>query len=227
MNQIKMKDIKKKYTPRYSRAIQALNGLDLTIHKGEMVAIRGRSGSGKSTLLHIIGCIDRPTSGEYWVNSIKVHDAKDSWLSQCRCRTFGFVLQQFGLIPERRAWENVSLPLIFSNSNIGMKQRCFSALERVGLESIGDRRTADLSGGEQQRVAIARAMVNNPDVILADEPTGNLDTQNSKLVMELFVSMHLLGKTIIIVTHDNAVANQCKRVVTLSDGQIISEEYNT
>jgi putative ABC transport system ATP-binding protein len=183
-----------------------------------MIAIKGKSGSGKSTLLHIMGCIDTATSGCYRINNQEVTSARSSKLARYRNKSFGFVLQQFGLIPERRVWENISIPLLFSSNRKRIKERSVAMLDLVGIAMLAEKRTAELSGGEQQRVAIARAIVNDPEVILADEPTGNLDSVTSSQIMDLFDELHRKGKAIVIVTHNDSVAGKCEKIVHISDG---------
>lgn len=223
MIKIKMKSIEKIYNPQSHASVHALRGVDIDINAGELVAIQGKSGSGKSTLLHIMGCIDRSTKGEYFLDGEMINGKRDSKLAELRNRAFGFVLQQFGLIPERRVWENVSLPLMFGRRVSGreIKQRSYGMLEKVGLLELADRPTSELSGGEQQRVAIARAMVHQPDIILADEPTGNLDSKTAADIMGLFRTLNEQGRTIVIVTHDDEVAKCCQRIVNIQDGLIV------
>ena len=220
MVQMEVRNLKKVYNPNTNSAVEALRGIDLQIEKGELIAIQGRSGSGKSTLLHILGCIDAITEGTYSIDGTHVEKAPQRVLAQYRGRTFGFVLQQFGLIPERRVWENVSLPLMFSRAGRGKKLRSIQALERVGLGDYAERKSTDLSGGQKQRVAIARAIVNNPEVVLADEPTGCLDTDTAKQIFGIFLALHEQGKTVVIATHDDSIAEQCDRVIRISDGML-------
>ena len=197
---------------------QVLKDANLSIDKGEMVAIKGSSGAGKSTLLHIIGCLDKPTSGSYLLNGQNV-----SQLSQIRNASFGFVMQHFALIEEDSALQNVATPLLFAKARRSqMDARAMEQLRNVGMEQMANKRIATLSGGEKQRVAIARAMVNNPEIILADEPTGALDRANTEKIVQLFQQLNEKGKTIIIVTHDDFVAQSCRRIVTIADGVIKS-----
>ena len=189
-----------------------------------MIAIRGSSGAGKSTLLHIIGCLDRPTKGSYRLDGKDVVQESAARLAQIRNRTFGFVMQHFALVDEDSALQNAAIPLLFARTSPSLaKARALQQLDHLGIAHLARRKTATLSGGEKQRVAIARALVNHPDVILADEPTGALDGENSAMIMEIFKTLHAEGKTIIIVTHEENVAGACQRIITLSDGQIRTE----
>ena len=205
-------------------SVKALRGVDLAIDRGEMIAIRGSSGAGKSTLLHIIGCLDRPTKGSYRLDGKDVVQESAARLAQIRNRTFGFVMQHFALVDEDSALQNAAIPLLFARTSPSLaKARALQQLDHLGIAHLARRKTATLSGGEKQRVAIARALVNHPDVILADEPTGALDGENSAMIMEIFKTLHAEGKTIIIVTHEENVAGACQRIITLSDGQIRTE----
>ena len=202
---------------------QVLKDANLSIDKGEMVAIKGSSGAGKSTLLHIIGCLDKPTSGSYLLNGQNVSQLSLSKLAEIRNASFGFVMQHFALIEEDSALQNVATPLLFAKTRKSqMDARAMEQLRNVGMEQMANKRIATLSGGEKQRVAIARAMVNNPEIILADEPTGALDRANTEKIVQLFQQMNEKGKTIIIVTHDDFVAQSCRRIVTIADGVIKS-----
>ncbi len=204
--------------------VQALRGINLAIDKGEMIAIRGASGAGKSTLLHILGCLDRPTRGEYRLDGKNIIQESAARLAQIRNQTFGFVMQHFALVEEDDALQNATIPLLFARTSPSLaKARAMQQFDRLGIDHLARRKTATLSGGEKQRVAIARALVNHPDVILADEPTGALDKENSAMIMDIFQTLHAEGKTIIIVTHEENVANACQRIITLSDGQICEE----
>ena len=209
---------------RGGASVKALRGVDLAIDRGEMIAIRGSSGAGKSTLLHIIGCLDRPTKGSYRLDGKDVVQESAARLAQIRNRTFGFVMQHFALVDEDSALQNAAVPLLFARTSPSLaKARALQQLDHLGIAHLARRKTATLSGGEKQRVAIARALVNHPDVILADEPTGALDGENSAMIMEIFKTLHAEGKTIIIVTHEENVAGACQRIITLSDGQIRTE----
>ena len=202
---------------------QVLKDANLSIDKGEMVAIKGSSGAGKSTLLHIIGCLDKPTSGSYLLNGQDVSQLSLSKLAEIRNASFGFVMQHFALIEEDNALQNVATPLLFAKARRSqMDARAMEQPRNVGMEQMANKRIATLSGGEKQRVAIARAMVNNPEIILADEPTGALDRANTEKIVQLFQQLNEKGKTIIIVTHDDFVAQSCRRIVTIADGVIKS-----
>lgn len=199
--------------------ILALRGMNCLIKKGEMVAITGPSGSGKSTLMNIIGCLDKPTSGEYRLDGIEVSTLNDNKLAEIRNKKIGFVFQSFNLLSRTTALANVELPLIYGGSG-SRRQRASQALESVGLAHRAKHRPSELAGGEQQRVAIARALVNNPSLILADEPTGNLDTQTSKEIMLLFKQLNQQGITIVLVTHEPYIAAYTQRTIKIRDGQI-------
>ena len=222
---LELTGIEKTFAARRGGAsVKALCGVDLAVDRGEMIAIRGSSGAGKSTLLHIIGCLDRPTKGSYRLDGKDVVQESAARLAQIRNRTFGFVMQHFALVDEDSALQNAAIPLLFARTSPSLaKARALQQLDHLGIAHLARRKTATLSGGEKQRVAIARALVNHPDVILADEPTGALDSENSAMIMEIFKTLHAEGKTIIIVTHEENVAGACQRIITLSDGQIRAE----
>ena len=203
--------------------VYALNGVSLSIEEGEMVSIVGASGSGKSTLLNVIGCLDRPTAGRYLLNGVDVSRLGDNKLAELRNKKFGFVFQEFNLLSRASAVANVELPLIYSNSR-HKRQRAVEALERVGLGGRANHKPTELSGGEQQRVAIARALVNNPTLILADEPTGNLDSASSAEIISIFRQLNQEGITVAVVTHEMDIASQTQRIIRLLDGKIISDE---
>ncbi|MDO4386639.1 MAG: ABC transporter ATP-binding protein [Clostridia bacterium] len=216
--------IEKTFTVRRGKPVKVLRGIDLAVDKGEMIAIRGSSGAGKSTLLHIIGCLDKPTKGSYLLDGKNIIHESAARLAQIRNQTFGFVMQHFALVEEDTVLQNAAIPLLFARVPMSrVNARAMEPLERLGIAHLARRRTATLSGGEKQRVAIARALVNHPDVILADEPTGALDKENTAMIMEIFKTLHAEGKTVIIVTHEENVANACQRIITLSDGQICAE----
>ena len=221
---IALKGISKSYQASHGAPpYQVLKDANLSIDKGEMVAIKGSSGAGKSTLLHIIGCLDKPTSGSYLLNGQNVSQLSLSKLAEIRNASFGFVMQHFALIEEDSALQNVATPLLFAKTRKSqMDARAMEQLRNVGMEQMANKRIATLSGGEKQRVAIARAMVNNPEIIFADEPTGALDRANTEKIVQLFQQLNEKGKTIIIVTHDDFVAQSCRRIVTIADGVIKS-----
>jgi len=201
----------------------ALNGVSISINKGDMVAIVGASGSGKSTMLHVIGCLDKPTSGKYILDGQDISRLNDNKLADIRNKKLGFVFQEFNLLSRATALANVELPLIYGNSRQKC-QRAMEALERVGLGARAKHKPTELSGGEQQRVAIARALVGNPPVILADEPTGNLDSASTNDIIALFRQLHEEGITVIIITHEMDIAEQTQRIIRLLDGKIVSDE---
>ncbi|MFA6044568.1 MAG: ABC transporter ATP-binding protein [Phycisphaerales bacterium] len=217
-----LREVRKSYfKPDGSVMVEALRGVDLLIRKGEYVAIMGSSGSGKSTLMNLLGCLDRPTTGKYLLDDKSVGDMADEELSQYRGRKIGFVFQAFNLIPELTIDQNVAVPLFYQR--LSKKERLARACEMLSVVGLGgrlDHRPRELSGGQQQRVAIARALVTKPVVLMADEPTGNLDSTTGNAILDLFESLHREGMTIIMVTHDDAVADRCQRVVRLKDGVV-------
>ena len=220
---IEMHGIRKSYYIGKPNELEILHGIDLTV--GEFVAIVGESGSGKSTLMNIIGVLDKPTSGEYTLDGVNIHDAKDNQLADIRNRKIGFVFQTYNLIGRQSALKNVELPMLYAGVPGGERtRRAKEWLERVGMGERMKHQPNELSGGQKQRVAIARAMVNEPALILADEPTGALDSQTSRTVMDLFHEMHnTYHKTIVLITHNPELADECERVLTLRDGLIVGE----
>jgi putative ABC transport system ATP-binding protein len=207
--------------------VPALRGIDLEIKNGEYVAIMGPSGSGKSTLMNLIGCLDTVSSGEYWLSGDDVSDLTDDELAHIRNKRIGFVFQTFNLLPRANAFRNVELPLIYAGMRPGKRrERAIETLEAVGLGDRMDHKPAELSGGQRQRVAIARALITSPSIILADEPTGNLDSATGEEILQLFDNLHSQGHTMIVVTHEESVAARCRRVVRLLDGKVVSDTLN-
>jgi len=208
-----------------SEQVHALSGVDVEIHKGEYVAIMGPSGSGKSTLMNLIGCLDSPTSGKYWLAGRLVSDLDDDELAYIRNKEIGFVFQTFNLLPRATALHNVELPLIYNGTPAEERiERAKKTLERVDLLDRMTHKPNELSGGQRQRVAIARALVNSPSIVLADEPTGNLDSKTGEEIMALFENLHKQGNTIILVTHENDIAQHAHRIIYIRDGKIASDE---
>jgi putative ABC transport system ATP-binding protein len=220
---IKTAGLKKDYELG-AETVRALRGVDLVVERNEYIAIMGPSGSGKSTFMNLIGCLDTPTAGEYWLNNQLVSDLTDDELARIRNREIGFVFQTFNLLPRATALHNVELPLIYGGvPSKERKPRAEAMLQKVGLGDRMHHRPAELSGGQRQRVAIARALINNPSILLADEPTGNLDSQTGIEIMALFDQLYDNGQTIVLVTHEHDIAEHAHRVVTLRDG-IISND---
>jgi len=206
--------------------LQVLRGIDLDIRKNEYVALMGPSGSGKSTLMNILGCLDSPTAGKYVLNGQDVSKMPDDQLAEVRNKEIGFVFQQFNLLPRLTALENVALPLVYAGTSRKIRtEMAMEVIQKVGLEERSHHKPNELSGGQCQRVAIARALVNNPSLILADEPTGNLDTKTSNEIMEIFSQIQAAGNTVVLVTHEEDIANHAKRIVRLRDGLIESDKY--
>ena len=220
---IEIKNITRDF-PLGSEIVHVLKGIDLTINKGEYVALMGPSGSGKSTLMNLLGCLDTPTSGSYILNSKNVSEMEDEELAEIRNKEIGFVFQNFHLLARNSALDNVMLPLKYAGiEKADQITRAKAALSEVGLEDRMDHQPSELSGGQQQRVAIARALVNDPSILFADEPTGNLDSQTGHDVMQLFHNLHDQGQTIILITHENEVAAEAQRTIFIKDGLIESD----
>jgi putative ABC transport system ATP-binding protein len=221
---IQVHDVRKTYSSG-SLEVEALRGVSFDISAGEYVAVMGPSGSGKSTLMHILGCLDVPTSGTFFLAGEDVSTMSEEELAHVRNRRIGFVFQQFNLLPSLNAWRNVELPLVYAGlSRPDRKERALAALDRVGLASRVEHRPGELSGGQQQRVAVARALVTDPALILADEPTGNLDSRSAKDVLDLMDELHQTGRTLILITHEQDVADTAQRTMRILDGQILTPE---
>ncbi|WP_305880319.1 ABC transporter ATP-binding protein [Flavobacterium cerinum] len=223
---IEIKEIKRDF-PLGNETVYVLKGIDLTINKGEYVALMGPSGSGKSTLMNILGCLDTPTSGEYILNGKDVSKMDDDELAGIRNKEIGFVFQTFNLLPRTTALDNVALPMVYAGfSKEERMKRATEVLKQVGLGDRMDHKPNQLSGGQRQRVAVARALVNHPSIILADEPTGNLDSRTSVEIMNLFNEIHANGNTVILVTHEEDIAEHAHRIIRLRDGVVESDNRN-
>ncbi|GKU25419.1 ABC transporter ATP-binding protein [Clostridium folliculivorans] len=231
MSLIKIKDVVKKYIT-YGTVTMALENVSLNIEEGEMVAIMGPSGSGKTTMLNILGCLDKPTSGEYYIDERQVESLSSLEMAQTRNNNIGFIFQQFALIDDHTVQENIELPLIYKNlyserkdklSRKEINSRVLNMLESLGIKEHRFKYPYQLSGGQQQRVAIARALVSEPEIVIADEPTGALDQKNGREVMNLLVDINKRGKTVIIVTHDENIAAYCNRRIDILDGQVVKD----
>ena len=226
MSLIEIKDIYKIYNPGENE-VRALDGISLTVEHGEFLAIVGQSGSGKSTLMNMLGLLDIPTSGTYTLDGVDVKNMTDDELSEIRNKEIGFIFQGFNLIPSLTAVENVELPLVYRGMKKDERNKlALEALERVGLSHRLDHLPKQMSGGQQQRVAIARAVAARPPIILADEPTGNLDSHSGVEVMKILHELHEEGRTVILITHDNDIANEAERVIRIQDGQIVADFLN-
>ncbi|MDO5331166.1 MAG: ABC transporter ATP-binding protein [Bacillota bacterium] len=222
---IKLDSVYKIYAEGEESEVRALDGVSLEIDKGEFVAIVGQSGSGKSTLMNMLGCLDIPTRGDYYLNGVNVKDLTDTELSKIRNKEIGFIFQQYNLIQTLTVQENVELPLIYRGVDpIDRKAMAKEALKKMGLQGRENHRPTQMSGGQQQRVAIARAISTTPDIVMADEPTGALDSHTGKEILSFLQQLNRLGTTIILITHDNSIAQTAKRIVRLSDGVIIEDE---
>jgi len=217
-----------KYYNMGDQTVKALDHIDLSITKNEYIAFIGSSGSGKSTMMNILGCLDKPSDGTYLLNGTDVSSLTANELSRIRNREIGFIFQSFNLLPRATALHNVMLPLVYKGIRYSERKRlAIEVLEKVNLADRMDHIPSELSGGQRQRVAIARALITNPAILLADEPTGNLDTQTTMDIMALFDQLHNEGQTIIVVTHEQDIANHCQRVVTLSDGKVVKDKLNS
>lgn len=223
---IKVENLRREYRMG-EETVHALRGVDLAIRRNEYVAIMGPSGSGKSTLMNMLGCLDTPTAGDYWLTGQEVSRLPDDALARVRNREIGFVFQTFNLLPRATALHNVELPLVYAGESSARRRKLAErALERVGLARRMHHRPTELSGGQRQRVAIARALVNDPAILLADEPTGNLDSTTSEEIMRVFGDLHAQGQTIILVTHEPSVAAYAHRIVVIRDGEVAEDKVN-
>lgn len=223
---IRLEDIRRIYRVG-NQEVRALDGVSLSVSKNEYVAIMGPSGSGKSTLMNILGCLDSPSGGHYFLNGVDVSEMEDGELADVRNREIGFVFQSFNLLPRYNALENVALPMVYAGVPARERmERAAAALESVALSERMDHKPNELSGGQKQRVALARALINDPSIILADEPTGNLDTHTSIEIMRLFEEIHSRGNTVIVVTHEEDIAAYARRIIRLRDGRVESDMEN-
>jgi putative ABC transport system ATP-binding protein len=219
---IDVTDLSKRYV-KDNQDVSVLKDISFRINEGEFVSIMAPSGMGKSTLLNILGCLDKPSSGAYTLDGVSVQEMDDDELSRTRNKKIGFVFQSFHLLGRMKAWENVTLPLIYSDADSNMKEKAIAALNEVGLGDRVEHLPRELSGGQQQRVAIARALINDPRIIFADEPTGNLDSASGTEVMRIFKDLHRNGRTLVLVTHDREIALQSDRMIAMKDGRIIAD----
>jgi putative ABC transport system ATP-binding protein len=222
---IQVDDVRRTYQVTEDLAVHALDGVSLRIERGEFVAIMGSSGSGKSTLMNMLGCLDMPTSGRYLLDGVDVRDMDEDEQSDLRNRKIGFVFQAFNLVPRTSALANVELPLSYAGVSRGdRRRRATAALNAVGMGARMDHLPSELSGGQQQRVAVARAIVTNPSLVLADEPTGNLDSRSTTDVLNIFAQLNAEGRTVVLITHEDDVARRARRTIRLADGKVISDE---
>ena len=219
---IEVRNLSKAYEKDH-REVSVLRDISFSMDEGEFVSIMAPSGMGKSTLLNILGCLDKPTNGAYSLDGVSVEGMDDDELSHVRNKKIGFVFQSFHLLPRMNAWENVGLPLIYSDTDANMREKAIAALTEVGLADRIEHLPRELSGGQQQRVAVARALINDPRIILADEPTGNLDSTSGAEVMNIFKKLHENGRTLVLVTHDREIALQSDRVIEMKDGTIVAD----
>lgn len=224
MSLIRINNLNKIYNPNTSSELHVLKDINLKIAQGSLNAIIGKSGSGKSTLLHIIGCLDSPTSGEYLLDGKDIATLNNRQLAAVRNSKIGFVLQEFGLILNKTCYDNIAVPLMFNNKihNREINRLVMNALNKVGLSEKVHSKAGELSGGQKQRIAIARAIANDPEIILADEPTGALDSNTSSDITEMLFDLNKQGKTVIIVTHDNELANKCENIIQIKDGKVVN-----
>ncbi len=223
---IEVTDLCKRYV-KDNQDVSVLKDISFRVNEGEFVSIMAPSGMGKSTLLNILGCLDKPTSGAYALDGVPVEGMNDDELSRTRNKKIGFVFQSFHLLPRMKAWENVTLPLIYSDTESNMREKAIAVLNEVGLGDRVEHLPRELSGGQQQRVAIARALVNDPRIIFADEPTGNLDSASGMEVMRIFKGLHRNGRTLVLVTHDMEIALLSDRIVEMKDGRIVADRVTS